>query len=195
MHSLAIAPVLLSGFLLACNPTDAQLARAHAATINQIAKWRSATLPKDQPAPDFRLMDATGKAVAMRDFRGKVVYLDFWYSGCRPCLAEAPAADKLKQQFVGQDVAFVYVSTETSVDAWKLAVEKHHLSSTNSVHLIDPEGWHAARAYHVVGFPTYMIIGRDGRIWQTEAPRPSDGAATVSALEQALASKRGYTPR
>lgn len=189
MYFFLIVLLLVGEILVGCNPTDAQLARAHAAGIDRIAEGRTATLPKGQPAPDFRLMDTAGKAVALHDLRGKVVYLDFWYSGCRPCLAEAPAADKLKQQFLGQDVVFVYISIETNVDGWKQAVEKHHLASANSVHLIDPEGWHAARAYHVVGFPTYMIIGRDGRIWQTEAPRPSDGSQTVAALKHALATR------
>jgi peroxiredoxin len=179
--------LLLSEILAGCSATDAQLARTHADDIERIAKWRTTILHKGQPAPDFRLMDTSGKAVALRDLRGKVVYLDFWYSGCRPCLTEAPAADKLKQQFLEKDVIFVYISTETNVDRWKQAVEKHHLASANSVHLIDPEGWHAARTYHVVGFPTYMIIGRDGRIYKTEASRPSDGAVTVAALQQALA--------
>ncbi|QKG56657.1 TlpA family protein disulfide reductase [Hymenobacter sp. BRD128] len=191
MNSLVIGLALLSGILRGCNSTstDAQLAQAHTDDIERIAKWRTATLPKGQAAPDFRLMDTAGKAVDLRDLRGKVVYLDFWYSGCRPCLAEAPAADKLKQQFLGKDVVFVYVSIETNVGDWKQAVEKHHLTSSNSVHLIDPEGWHAARAYHVVGFPTYILIGRGGHIWQTEALRPSDGAKTVEALQQALAVK------
>lgn len=144
-------------------------------------------LQAGQPAPAFRLIDTAGKAVALQDFNGKVVYLDFWYSGCKPCLAEAPAASTLKQQFLDKDVIFAYISTDTNVGFWRQTIEKFALNSTNSVHLLDPEGWHAARAYHIKGFPTYWIIGRDGRIWQKDAPRPSDGARTVALLKRALA--------
>ncbi|RZK40433.1 MAG: TlpA family protein disulfide reductase, partial [Hymenobacter sp.] len=91
-------------------------------------------LVKGQPGPDFRLMDTSGRAVALRDLRGKVVYLDFWYSGCRPCLAEAPAAAKLKQQFAGQEVVFVYISIETNVDGWRQAIEKNSLAGPASIH-------------------------------------------------------------
>ena len=146
-------------------------------------------LKKGQAAPDFRLQEASGATVSLRELRGKVIYLDFWYSGCRPCLAEAPAAGELKRTFLGKDVVFVYISIETVIESWREVIAKHALASPNSVHLFDPEGWHAARAYGVQGFPTYMIIGRDGRVINGMAPRPSDGKKTVAALEQALAAK------
>lgn len=140
-------------------------------------------------APDFRLQEVSGKAVALRELRGKVVYLDFWYSGCRPCLAEAPASSKLKRAFLGRDVVFLYVSTDTNINQWRQTIDKFALAGPNSVHLFDPEGWHAARAYQVQGFPTYLLISRDGRILSRNAPRPSEGAKTVAALEQALAAE------
>ena len=146
-------------------------------------------LTKGQPGPDFRLMDTSGRAVALRDLRGKVVYLDFWYSGCRPCLAEAPAAAKLKQQFASQEVVFVYISIETNVNNWQQAVKKNALAGPASIHLLDPEGNYATRAYHVEGFPTYLLLDRQGRVWDGNAPRPSDGARTVQAIEQALATR------
>ncbi|MGI4872999.1 MAG: TlpA family protein disulfide reductase [Janthinobacterium lividum] len=144
-------------------------------------------LAKGQLAPDLRLMDTTGKAVALHDLRGKVVYLDFWFSGCRPCLAEAPAAAKLKQQFAGREVVFVYISIETYVEKWRQTIEKNALAGPGSIHLLDPEGKYAARAYRVEGFPTYLILDRQGRVWNGSAPRPSDGRRTVQALEAALA--------
>jgi peroxiredoxin len=153
------------------------------------AKIAVVPLAKGVAAPSFRLMDTNGKAVALQDLRGKVVYLDFWFAGCKPCLAEAPAAAKLKQQFAGRDVVFAYISIETNVDSWKQAVEQHGLASSNSVHLLDPEGRYATRAYHVEGFPTYVLLDRQGRVLDGAAPRPSEGARTVAALNRALAAK------
>ena len=146
----------------------------------------SRTAPPKEVAPAFRLLDVNGHAVALQDFRGRVVYVDFWFSACRPCLAEGPAAAQLKRRFLGKDVVFLYISIDVVMDAWRATIAKYELDSPNSVHLFDPEGWHAARAYKVQGFPTYFIIGRDGRIWQREAPRPSAGRATVRAIERAL---------
>jgi hypothetical protein len=63
------------------------------------------------------------------------------------------------------------------------------------VHLLDKGGWQAARPFHVGGYPNYWIIGRDGRIRRGDAPRPSAGAATVAALELALAEQPSALPR
>jgi thiol-disulfide isomerase/thioredoxin len=125
--------------------------------------------------------------VTLSSFRGKVVYLDFWYSHCVPCLAEAPAAALLKKQFLGRDVVFLYISIDENAALWQRTMAKHRLASPNSVHLLDQEGWLAARPFHVGSYPSYWIIGRDGRIRQGDAPRPSAGATVVAALEQALA--------
>ena len=144
------------------------------------------TAPPKEVAPAFRLLDVAGNAVALQDFRGKVVYVDFWFSACTPCLAEAPAAARLKRRFLGKDVVFLYISTDVVMDTWRAAIVKHQLNGPNSVHLFDPEGRHAVRAYKVRGFPTYFLIGRDGNILQREAPRPSAGRATIQAIEQAL---------
>ncbi|WP_162910580.1 peroxiredoxin family protein [Hymenobacter oligotrophus] len=153
--------------------------------------WQTATaLRVGSLAPDFRLQDLMGKAVAMQELRGKVVYLDFWFAGCKPCVAEAAPAAELRRKFAGQDVVFVYISTDIVVDDWVRAVRQHALDGPSTIHLLDPQGIRAARRYGVQGFPTYLIIGRDGRIRHLDAPRPSDGAQTISLLKQSLAAKR-----
>lgn len=166
------------------------LARTQDSTsVRDVRRALQATTPL-QPgnvAPDFRLADAEGKPVSLRDFRGKVVYLDFWYSHCAPCLAEAPAGIILKKRFLGRDVVFIYVSIDVDAGLWQRTMTKHALASPNSVHLLDAEGWLAARPFQVAGYPSYWIIGRDGRIRRGDAPRPSAGATIVAALEQALA--------
>ncbi|MBX0289976.1 TlpA family protein disulfide reductase [Hymenobacter sp. HSC-4F20] len=152
--------------------------------------WRStAGLQAGSPAPDFTLRDANGKRVSLHDFRGNVVYLDFWYSSCAPCLAEAPAAGRLKKQFQGRDVVFLYVSVDRKAEDWHRALAKYPLTGPTSVHLLDPGATQAAAAYGVGGYPTYWVIGRNGRIWRGGAPRPSAGPETVTLLEQALAAR------
>ncbi|WP_180754515.1 TlpA disulfide reductase family protein [Hymenobacter sp. DG01] len=152
--------------------------------------WRStAGLQAGSQAPDFTLRDATGKNVSLHDFRGKVVYLDFWYSSCAPCLAEAPAARKLKKQFQGRDVVFLYVSVDRKAEDWQRALAKYPLTGPTSVHLLDPGATQAAAAYGVGGYPNYWVIGRNGRIWRGGAPRPSAGPEIAALLEQALAAQ------
>jgi peroxiredoxin len=149
----------------------------------------TATLQRGNLAPEFSLRDASGKTVALQDFRGKVVYLDFWYSACKPCLAEAPAAVPLKKRFLGREVVFLYISVDQNPETWRRTLKKYPLTGANSVHLLDAKGDKAAKAFQVGSFPNYWIIGRNGRIWQNSAPRPSSGSEVVAALEKALAEK------
>lgn len=150
---------------------------------------RSAVLQPGQPAPTFSLLDESGKTVSLSDFKGQVVYLDFWASWCGPCVAEAPAGAEMKRKFVGRDVVFLYVSIDRNPDDWRKALAKYPLTGPSSVHLIDQKAYKgsAGGTYMADAIPSYWLIGRDGRIRAAHAPRPSEGAATVAALEQALA--------
>jgi thiol-disulfide isomerase/thioredoxin len=145
-------------------------------------------LTSGQPAPDFALTDTSGKTVSLRDLRGKVVYLDFWASWCGPCLAEMPASNELRKQFAGREVAFVYISLDAKPAAWHQALAARQLTGPNSVHLRTDQEFASAVAlgYGVQSIPSYWLIGRDGRLVQNGAPRPSEGAKTVAALEAAL---------
>ncbi|MEL6924941.1 MAG: TlpA disulfide reductase family protein, partial [Bacteroidota bacterium] len=78
-------------------------------------------------APDFLLADVTGKEVSLSDFRGKVVYLDFWATWCSPCIRMMPHSKRLQQQFEGKDVVFLYVSLDKSKQAWVKYLEQHQL--------------------------------------------------------------------
>lgn len=162
---------------------DSTLGRA----MRQLVRAQAAVLV-GQPAPAFALLDDKGKSVALSDFRGQVVYLDFWASWCGPCLAEAPAGAALKQQFQGRDVVFLYISIDQNADAWHKALTQHPLTGPNSIHLLNQKSWpgSAGDQYLASAIPSYWLIGRDGRIRAAHAPRPSAGAATVAALEQAL---------
>jgi thiol-disulfide isomerase/thioredoxin len=47
------------------------------------------------PTPEFSLNTPDGKKISLKDFRGKVVLLNFWASWCVPCREEMPAMEKL----------------------------------------------------------------------------------------------------
>ena len=149
---------------------------------------RKNKLSGGRPAPDFTVRDATGKEVRLSDFRGKVVYLDFWASWCAPCLKEMPASAALREKFAKQDVVFLYVSVDTKEAAWKEALAKPMLNGPNARH-----GWAqgfetpAPKAYSIESIPAYFIIDRKGQLRGSAAPVPSAGQATIDALNEALA--------
>jgi peroxiredoxin len=141
-----------------------------------------------QPAPAFALTDNAGRQVALADLRGKVVYLDFWGTWCPPCLVEMNSySHALKEQFAGRDVVFVYISVGDAEEKWQRVLAARHLLSANAVHLRQPKDGQTAFDYQINTFPTYWLIDRAGRIIDRQAPRPSEGAKAVAAIERALA--------
>jgi len=155
-----------------------------ARTVRARYRRALAVLP-GQPAPAFTLLDNTGKKASLSEFKGKVVYLDFWGTWCQPCLNEIPASHELAKKFEGRAVVFVYIDVNDKEEKWQQTLTAKYQPSPSSVHLRSPDNA-VPTAYNVQSYPTYWVIGRDGRIVSTRAPRPSGGAETVALLEQAL---------
>ncbi len=123
-------------------------------------------------APDFVLKDIDGKQVRLSDFKGKVVYLDFWATNCAPCVAEIPDAKKLSERFKGKDVVFIYVSLDHSDEKLKQFLNKN---SFNGIQLNAPQGFASdiANLYEINAIPHYFLIDKAGNIVNADAPRPS----------------------
>lgn len=148
-------------------------------TQYQVAKQ----LDKGQAAPAFTLKNIEGKQVSLNDFRGKVVFLDFWASWCPPCMREVPHAKKLQEKLKAQPVVFLYISVDQNAKMWKRAVERKQIKG---VHLNAPGVKNSVtQAYNIRAFPHYIIIDKEGKIWHRNASRPSRGAyqQIVAALE------------
>jgi cytochrome oxidase Cu insertion factor (SCO1/SenC/PrrC family) len=92
----------------------------------------------------------------------------------------------LKKQFEGRDVVFLYISVGDAEAKWQKTLVDKQFTSANSVHLRS-SGSEEAIAYQVNGYPSYYLIDREGRFVQAYTSRPSEGAKTVAAIEQALA--------
>src|SRR5689334_25118738 len=62
----------------------------------QSAKYEPLAVGK--PAPDFSLSDLNEKPYRLSDFRGKVVFLNFWATWCKPCREEMPSMEVLRSE-------------------------------------------------------------------------------------------------
>lgn len=146
------------------------------------------TLSNGKPAPDFNLVGVDGKNYRLSDFKGKVIYLDFWASWCSPCRYEMKNhAAALHKKFENKDVVFLFVSIDDNSDAWKKAIEEDKIEG---IHVISPDGGRGqfTGRYNISGVPRYMIIDREGKMFDNRAPRPSE-PITVSKINQALNAK------
>jgi len=139
--------------------------------------------------PYFILKDQQGKDVTLKDFAGKVIYMDFWASWCSPCRYEMKnGSPKLHAKFKeNTDVVFLYVSIDDRADLWKKAIAEDHVEG---VHVLSAGGFKSpvGRAFNIDGVPQYIIIGKDGKIFDNNAPRPSQDI-TQSKINEALSAK------
>ena len=112
-------------------------------------------------APGFCLKDLEGKKVELKDFRGKVVFLNFWATWCGPCKEEMPSMESLWQWFKKKDFALLSVSVDyAGVKPVKEYITKQRY--TFQV-LVDPE-CQTLDIYEVKAIPTTLIIDRKGQI-------------------------------
>ena len=118
-------------------------------------------------------------------YRGKVIYIDFWSTWCGPCRLEIPDAERLEKEFAGKEVVFLNLCVQSEKEAWENLVKQKEIGGENFL-LSDSEYGQLARHYGVKGFPTYVLVDRNGTTISKNAPRPSALQEITSALNDIL---------
>lgn len=112
-------------------------------------------------APSFSLPDLNGKKVELRQFKGKVVFLNFWATWCGPCKEEMPSMEALYQQFKDKGFVFLTISVDyEGLRPVKEFLQKHRYTFPV---LLDPK-CDTLDSYEVKGIPTTLIIDKFGRM-------------------------------
>ena len=97
------------------NPDVAEIAQAR----NDESNDNTALISNlDKADYNLKLIDKDGKTRSLEEFKGKVIFLNFWATWCPPCVAEMPSIDKLHEE-MGDDVAFVMLSFDDDFEKAK----------------------------------------------------------------------------
>ena len=124
----------------------------------------------------FTAKTLEGKTVSLDEFKGKVVYIDFWASWCGPCRQQFPFAKALKEKFTEKEkkkIVFLYISIDENEESWRSAIEKLEI---HGFHTISPGNWNseACKFFKISSIPRYMLIDKEGNIADENAKRPAD---------------------
>jgi cytochrome c biogenesis protein CcmG/thiol:disulfide interchange protein DsbE len=112
-----------------------------------------------KPAPEFALKDADGRTVQLKNYRGKVVLLDFWATWCHGCKQEIPWFAEFQRKYGAKGLAVVGVSMDES---WK--VVKPFLAATDVPYRILLADEPTAQRYGIKGMPDTFLIDRKGKV-------------------------------
>jgi thiol-disulfide isomerase/thioredoxin len=148
--------------------------------------WAAQAPSVPAAAPVFELPGSAG-TVKLADFRGKVVYLDFWASWCGPCRQSFPWMNAMAAQHRAAGLEIVAVNVDTSrpeADRFLAEVPAHFTIA------FDPAG-STPRQYAIKGMPSSVLIDRAGRvIWRHAGFNVRDKPDIEHQIEAALAAAR-----
>ncbi|MBI5641852.1 MAG: TlpA family protein disulfide reductase [Deltaproteobacteria bacterium] len=140
---------------------------------------------------DFTLPDLSGKARSLKEFRGKVVFLNFWATWCKPCEEEMPSMQALYQGFAGQPFEIVAVSVDKDgPEVVAKYAQKYGLTFTI---LHDRKG-SIKETYKTTGVPETFIIDQNGNIAEKVwGPRDWSDPASYRVIVELI--KNGPKPK
>lgn len=139
-------------------------------------------------APVFRLKNEKGEWVSLSMFKGKVVFIDFWGTGCGPCIYDiknfAPA---LHAHYKNKAVVFINICLDAETPEWKEAIKKLNMRQ-HSINLlaIDASRISIRRVYDVGPIPRYYLIDHSGRIANNVSPGPDHIKALYPQIDKLL---------
>lgn len=116
-------------------------------------------------AEPFEFTTYDGRRLSLGDLRGQAVVLSFWATWCAPCRAEMPYFETTYREYKDRGVVFVGVAMADDPDASKSFLRELGITYSNG----PDDDSEISRRYGVVGLPTTVFIGRDGKVARTWA--------------------------
>ncbi|RKF04847.1 thiol-disulfide isomerase/thioredoxin [Tenacibaculum lutimaris] len=131
---------------------------------------------KGKQSPDFMLTDNQGNILSLKNFKGKITYIDIWATWCKPCLADYPKMEELHKKY-GDQINIVSIGYLDSKDRWSEFIEAHKPKWTQLFFL--PKSQEFFDKYTVTGVPRYILLDSEGKIISASAPPPSSIEKTL----------------
>ncbi|MDF2177276.1 TlpA disulfide reductase family protein [Aliiglaciecola sp. CAU 1673] len=117
------------------------------------------TLAQAVPAPDFSLAE-NPLGSRLSDLKGKVVYLDFWASWCKPCRHSFPFMNDLQARYGDEGLVVLAINLDAEPELAKAFLSENPARFAVQY---DPNG-QVAQQYQLIGMPSSYLIDANGEI-------------------------------
>ncbi|ATP57391.1 hypothetical protein CPT03_13390 [Pedobacter ginsengisoli] len=139
---------------------------------NALGRWKD---KQSASAFPFELQDVNGKRYHLKDFEGKVLVMDFWFTGCAACMQLNAAMEKIMQHYKNnKQVVFVTVSSDNNKESWEKSLFTGRYTSEGTINLYT-NGLGMAhpllKYYNFQGAPRQLIINKKGKLVSSAPPR------------------------
>lgn len=134
-------------------------------------------LSAGKEAPAFTLIDYKKQEHSLADFKGKILIIDVWATWCGGCIQKLPFFMKVAEKYKERaDVEFITISidTEKKFSHWKYSLPRYQLLGIKNL-IAFPEKMPFQDDYDVQGIPRYIMIGKDGKLIDSDLPGPGHG--------------------
>ena len=114
----------------------------------------------DVLAPEIEMVDKEGNLVSLSDFKGQVVYISFWASWCKPCIAGFKKNQDLRKRLSDLGVVLLNVSIDKKEEAWRDAMVRYKPHGINGLVLSMSD---VSKDYDISAIPLYHIVDKNGK--------------------------------
>lgn len=115
------------------------------------------------PSLSHSVLTSQGEQTTLNEFKGQVVYVDFWASWCGPCRKSFPWMNAMQAKYQQQGLAIVAINLDTE----KALADKFLSKLPAQFHVrFDPEGT-AAQEFNLQGMPSSFIFNKQGELVQS----------------------------
>lgn len=116
-----------------------------------------------KPMVDFVLPDKKGKDVNTNQYRGSILFIDFWASWCAPCRKQIPEITKIYEKFKDKNFKILSISLDKNKEKWLLALEREKMQWDN---VLDDNEFLSdiVKEYEVNAIPNSFLISEKGVI-------------------------------
>lgn len=122
-------------------------------------------------AYNFSLPDSTGKNVTLDSFKGKVVFIDFWFTGCKGCTQYyTEGLSKVEEDYKhNSDIVFISISIDVVRSKWVKSIYSLRYTSPTVINLYKANASPIIKQFFVNSFPHSVLIDKNGLIFSNSS--------------------------